>query len=51
MNKLKSILRILISLILLLEYVQSNCPIEKEWREFKTKYSISFYNSTLELQA
>jgi len=51
MNKLKSILRILISLILLLEYVQSNCPIEKEWREFKRNYSISFYNSTLELQA
>jgi hypothetical protein len=31
MNKLKSILRILISLILLLEYVQTNCPNEKEF--------------------
>jgi hypothetical protein len=47
MNKLKSILRILISLILL-KYVQSNCPNVEEWHEFKSKYRISFYNSALE---
>jgi hypothetical protein len=47
MNKLKSILRILISLILL-KYVQSECPNKEEWRQFKSKYNISFHNSTLE---
>ena len=43
---------IIFYLVLLLKYVQNqSCQDWKEWNDFKTNFSIAFYNSSLEIIA
>jgi hypothetical protein len=47
--KFQIMLRILLCLITLKCVRNESCPSWNEWQNFKTKFKIQFYNSTLEL--
>ncbi len=52
MNNFRSILSLSLRIsLILLKNIQSKCPVVEEWRQFKSKYDISFYNSTFQFES
>jgi hypothetical protein len=50
--RFKNILKLLICLILQLKHVENqSCLNLRNWLDFKSKFNIKFYNSSLELIA
>jgi hypothetical protein len=47
--KFKIILRILLCFVTLKYVKNESCPSWSEWQDYKTRFNIQFYNSTLEL--